>query len=218
MHDIVISKGHADCISAFLDFVQDKDEKKRLCNLPNQQGTTPLLAAIAGNYHEIVVTLLKAGADPNLANGAQITPLSSACASSAVTHGSGVSDRSDDVQLLLDHGADPTRTDANGATPLMVASFSCNHGAVRTLLKCINPSDIDRVDGSETAQTALWLAASAGAVQCCRLLVDAGSDVKHVNAAGMSVADAARGERAAGCEEIMAIVQCQESVKIEPSS
>ncbi len=90
------------------------------------------------------------------------------------------------MQLLLDHGADPTLTNQDGSTPLIVASGLGDLGsgdelggtedealAATTLLLKLG-ADVDAVD--ENGETAMHGAAYQNRPQVVRLLAEHGAD------------------------------------------
>ncbi len=76
------------------------------------------------DYLQAVRALLKAGADPNLPNGMDITPLMIASAAGKL----------EIVQALLEAGADPNIRDKEGRTALMFAAKSGQPALVELLL------------------------------------------------------------------------------------
>jgi ankyrin repeat protein len=113
--------------------------------------------------------LLKAGANPKVANGFGATPLSMA----AETGNAAV------VKRLLEAGADANERIANRDTALMMAARSGNVDAIAALL--------DRgadVNATETVRgtTALMWAAAQGHASAVQLLVDRGADIKATSA------------------------------------
>ena len=89
----------------------------------NAQRVNALHAALAGPAPELARSLLAAGADVNLAQQDGVTPL----------HEAAHNGRADLVQLLLDHGADPSARDGKGRTARDFATER-NHQAVLQIL------------------------------------------------------------------------------------
>ncbi|CAG8444736.1 3448_t:CDS:2 [Ambispora leptoticha] len=77
-------------------------------NAKDQNGYTPLAAAVSYNHLEIIELLISNGADVNVRDNEGDTPL---CVAETV----------EVVQLLLRHGADPFIRNVEGKTPAQVA-------------------------------------------------------------------------------------------------
>ena len=104
--------------------------------------STPLTMAIDGQKNEIVILLLKAGADPMTVDQGIWSPLHSA------SHkGNAVI-----VRALLQHGADPNYgTLGEGTTPLMFAAMSGSAECVKLLLdKGANPDARERNERNDS--------------------------------------------------------------------
>ncbi|XP_063079609.1 ankyrin repeat and SOCS box protein 2-like isoform X2 [Engraulis encrasicolus] len=86
---------------------------------------TPLLLAVHRKQVDCVECLLRAGADPNLADKHEETPIYVAC----------MKDCEQIVELLLRFGASPTRTTLNGLTPLHEAAAYRNLTIVQRLVR-----------------------------------------------------------------------------------
>jgi uncharacterized protein len=134
---------------------------------PNALGQfeTPALHwAVHFSELEIVKSLLKAGADPNLRNPASaLTPLSLALQGT----------NPELVALLLEAGADPNAKLADGDTPLMLAARVNQPDFVRLLLEHRAESDARHAD---FGYSPLMLAANAGDIASVKLLLAAGAD------------------------------------------
>ena len=119
---------------------------------------TPIYVAAArhykhGNGLKIIKLLLEHNADPNATNAVCSTPLMA-----AVEHGGGIviipgqhkksglrniDETMDDqniVTLLLENGADPSRRDRNGWTPLLLGAYLGREDEVRHLLEYTTPN------------------------------------------------------------------------------
>ena len=82
-------------------------------NRADDDGSTPIQFAVNGRHAEAVAVLLEAGANPNQTDAKDGSTLLHDAAASR--YGAPI------IRLLLDHGADPTRKDTEGQTPLDVA-------------------------------------------------------------------------------------------------
>lgn len=163
-------------------------------NAQNDLGATPLWAATMNGSHAAVEKLLGAGADPNLALRRGETPVMTAARAGS----------SEVVELLLSHGADPNATGPRDQTALMWATAQAHsevvkvlldHGADFTLQSEVwtnfmaqgNPTHPEHSDWFEHGgNTALHFAARRGDLRSARYLVEAGADVNHPNAWGLT--------------------------------
>jgi ankyrin repeat protein len=100
------------------------NRNKRLANISNKYGLTPLLAATYHNHNKIVELLLDAGANPNNKNNDDETPLLWAAEFNYCQI----------VKLLLAAGADPNKKNNNGWTPLLNAIFQDHYRIIKLLL------------------------------------------------------------------------------------
>lgn len=146
----------------------------------NSAGVRCLLLAAGGLYYETTEALLDKGANVN-APGALPNALMYAI-------NQGRPDKEGDslkiVKLLLDKGIDVNYQDAQGVSPLMMASgwgvVSKSPKRARLLLeKGANPELKDK-----QGQTALMYAAFRGHVDIAQLLLEKGSDINAKNLAG----------------------------------
>src|SRR5205085_4560999 len=111
-----------------------------------------------------VVRLLKTGADPNVRNKLDTTPLLEAAFHS----------NADAIKALLDAGADPNAAGADGQTPLMLVARGTNITAAQLLLKRgANPNATE----SQRGQTALMWATANSQGPMTRLLIESGAKV-----------------------------------------
>ncbi len=109
-----------------------------------------------GDYLQAVRALLKAGADPNLSNEKDVTPLMAASAAGKV----------EIATALLDAGADPNLRDKEGRTALMFAAKSGQPALVELLLsKRADPKAV-ALDG----KTALSIARGGKSRETVQLL------------------------------------------------
>lgn len=134
-------------------------------------GTQALLWIIRVQDRDLALRLLDAGADPNLANRYDLTPLAL-----AVEFGD-----LDVVEILLDAGADPTVPDAAGEPLMFTATRNGDADIVRALLAAgVEPDAVDASFG----QTALMIAARERQPEIARLLIGAGADISRQTPAG----------------------------------
>jgi len=132
-------------------------------NLPEPDGTTPLLWAVYNSSPELVNLLLDQGADPNIANDLEITPLLQAS-----RYGN-----AQIISMLLGSGASLDHSGFRVETPLMAAARSGSLDAVNTLLEAgIDPNATEPLDN----QTALMWATAEGHYDIVSALLDAGAD------------------------------------------
>ncbi|MES2603360.1 MAG: ankyrin repeat domain-containing protein [Pseudomonadota bacterium] len=131
-------------------------------NLPEPDGTTPLLWAVYNQSPELVKLLLDAGADPNIANDLAITPLLQAS-----RYGN-----ADMIGALLASGARLADLQINSEPPLMAAARAGSLDSVKMLLKAgADPNATEPLD----RQTALMWAVAEGHVDIAKALLEAGA-------------------------------------------
>ncbi len=155
--------------SAAIDMIAKKPAE---VNAAEADGSTPLLWAASLNDTDLVLRLLKAGANPKVRNQLGSTPLGQAAFNS----------NTEAIRALLDAGADPNAPGPDGETPIMLVSRTANAEAAKLLLdKGANPNAREK----QREQTALmWAAASSqGAVM--RVLLDHGAEVDAKSAADL---------------------------------
>lgn len=132
-------------------------------NLPEPDGTTPLLWAVYHSSPDLVNVLLDAGADANLANDLDITPLLQASRFG----------NAELVSLLLASGARLVESEPKTETPLMAAARAGSVDAVQLLLDAgADPNAREPVD----QQTALMWSVAEGHLDVAELLLQAGAD------------------------------------------
>ena len=89
-------------------------------------GQTPLLLASTAASYDTVAWLLAHGADPTISSYALPTQ--------NALHDAAAAGNADAVRALLDFGVDPNVRDANGSTPLLLASWFGRRDAGLALL------------------------------------------------------------------------------------
>jgi ankyrin repeat protein len=134
-------------------------------NARANDGSTALLWLAHWNDPETADLLVAAGADANIANDFQTTPLSEACINASPAF----------VRLLLKSGANPNTAIATGETPLMTCAKSGSVDAVRRLVEYGAA-----VNAKEPAQnqTALMWAAAEHHPDVVQALIEAHADLK----------------------------------------
>jgi ankyrin repeat protein len=141
-------------------------KQRTAVNAAQPDGTTALHWAAHWNDLESVNLLLKAGADPKVANRYGATPLSEA----AVNGNAAI------VEALLKAGASAkSLTTADGETVLMTAARAGKADAVKILLD--NGADVNAVENYR-GQTALMWAAAERHPEVVKLLLAHGADWK----------------------------------------
>ena len=156
-------------------------------NQCDSNGNTPLHLACQRHWFWGVVDLLEAGADPNLLNYQQESPLHLACAS-CQTPG-----QAEIIKYLLDYGARPEISLVNVLlyqvltyfmprrwtynTPLHVACRHQNYWAVKYLLSARAPVNVPDSEGN----TPFHLACQQGDRRLIDQLITAGARVDLVN-------------------------------------
>ncbi len=132
-------------------------------NLPEPDGTTPLLWAVYNMSHDLVKLLLEAGANPNIPNKLDITPLLQASRNGDA----GI------IAALLDSGASMNQQGFMTEPYLMAAARSGNVDAVKLLLDAgANPNATEPFED----QTALMWAAAEGHLDMVIALLDVGAN------------------------------------------
>lgn len=126
-------------------------------------GPRLLEAAARGNLTE-VERLLRDGAPVDWADDRGLTPLIMACYGGKT----GV------VRALLDHGANPSKANADGEVPLLVCA---NTSACRDLVPLLLGSGADPLAKARDGRTALFVHAQRGSAQAVAALLAAGADL-----------------------------------------
>jgi ankyrin repeat protein len=140
------------------------DEKKDV-NVTQPDGSTSLAWAVYNDDLVAMDLLIKAGANPDLANEYGVTPLSLACSNRNPAA----------VERLLDAGANPNATLWTGETVLMTCSRAGSLNSIKALLA--KGAKVNAKEGRR-GQTALMWAISQGYPEIAHLLVNAGADVR----------------------------------------
>lgn len=128
-------------------------------------GWSPLHFAASQNFHEVVACLLQNNADPNLIDD-------HGCSSMILAAGNGYTTV---VAYLLRYGGKPNLSCNDGTTPLMLAA---QEGHCDTMLTLIDGNaDVNLQNNEEKSkQSALFIAAKNGRIQCVKKLIDKGAD------------------------------------------
>ena len=133
-------------------------------NVPGADGTTPLAWAVYNDDLAAAQSLLRAGANPKLANRYGVTPLSLAATNRNVAM----------TEALLKAGADPNAKLPSGTTVLMTAARTGNPDVVRLLLE--HGADLNAKD-NDYGETALVWAADQNHAEAAQVLIAHGADV-----------------------------------------
>lgn len=142
----------------FKDVVLEMLRRGMPVNAGGQWGTALHVAAYC-NWSEVIQILLDHGADPNAEHESVGTPLN-------VAARFGWPDR---VRLLVSAGADANAS-GNWGSPLITAAWYGKDSVVLELLQL--GADVDLVNMSTPAFSALWAAAEAGHLDTVSLLID----------------------------------------------
>jgi ankyrin repeat protein len=167
------------------------DEDGRL--VEGRPGITPLLFAAGRGHVDVVRLLLERGADIEARNEQGGTALHYALLPSS---NEGVLD------VLLDWGADASRTGLRGVTPLILASGQGLTGAVKRLLRSLGGQGLNAQ--MDTGATALWGVCNMGHTNTARVLLLEGADHTIGDHDGITALMAAE---AKGHEECVALIQ-----------
>ncbi|MCB0322438.1 MAG: ankyrin repeat domain-containing protein [Bdellovibrionales bacterium] len=200
--------------SGAVEVIGKYSDKKSL-NVQNSSGRTALHLAVTDGHDDFVISLLQAGASPDIEDQYGNTPLLLAARDGNVPL----------IQALITAGADPRITNAsgetllhaaargkhdltvalfsaalkellevknrNGRTALMLAADRGNREIAKTLLTVgSNPNRVDAYGWN-----ALHFAAASGHVEMVRLLLEQGADKDAVSANGERPLDLARNNK-----------------------
>lgn len=156
----------------------DGQHGKEILNLCDNDGSTPLLYAVASNNEAIAKTLIDAGADVTIASKSGASPLYL-----AAYHG-----YSEAVKLLLQHGANINdQRYKEGSSPLHAAAEKENMGIIKILLDVGANKEIRDKKG----KTPLFVAVESGRLQNTVLLLCKGASTNVVDFDGNSLLHAA---------------------------
>lgn len=139
----------------------------------NDEGYTPLQIAIIKKNHDIIKLLLKQGANPDCA---QVKTNDTAL------HIAIKNNDLDSTLLLLDHAQHPVTPhilNANGESPLLLATEDGNLDLVECLLPHLTTAEINYIN-PKTNHTALTLACEMNFTEIATLLLQRNADIHHV--------------------------------------
>ena len=161
--------GHPACLRALLSFTPGDWTRAgaggvRL-NARDLDGDTALIYAVGNLHKQCINILIQAGADVNIANNVNATPLHMiAC----------MDDGHEDIlDNIIKAGADIEMEDDFCGTPLMVAVAVGNHRCTSRLIEA--GADVNHVN-SHTGKTPLMLIKD---IQSARILLKAGAEIGH---------------------------------------
>lgn len=154
------------------DLDRELDGSTAAIDTKDSRGRTPLSWATARGDLDMMRTLLKHQANPNLPDICSHFPLhyapNTACA-----------------ELLLDHDAELNVLNAEGQTPLYTACRNIGSASLTDFFLSKGPSDVNKADFSQ--QTPLHAATGSGVyLPFIDVLVEAGADINARNRSGDS--------------------------------
>lgn len=176
---LMVRCGHHELLA----YVADKITQDSSLIHERYNGRTLLHEAAAGGRLDTMELLLRLGADPNVKDGGEHTPLYSVANECAVEGGGVV------VHALMKAGADVNRCDgAKHCTPLHMAARRGSVEIAEALLDC--GADLEARDS--VGDTPLRRAVNCAKPDLASLLVDRGADVDSIGSKGLTPILAAR--------------------------
>lgn len=167
--------GDVASLEAMIPWLKDRQIDTPTMTSPRD---TPLYLASYHGLEGAAACLLRAGADPNLANDRGFTPLMAAS----------MEGRARLAALLLDHGAQVDQTYRNGATAL---SFACLNGYL-DLARLLISHGADPNHANKGGVTPMMDAAMKGHLDVVEALKKAGANPALKSGKGLTAADYAR--------------------------
>lgn len=170
--------------SAFREALQNNDlqwlkiNAQLLLNWTEADDEPVLMILTEGNYVQWVDILLEQGAEPDVSNARNWTPLLA----------SAVYGRLEIAQALLDAGANPNQSTIEGRSALMAAVHNRHISVVELLLQ----HGADTNQQSNDGWSPLFYAAWNGDITLVEMLLTAGARQDLISTAGMSVVDIAQ--------------------------
>lgn len=148
------------CMKVLLAFMEDPED----INLQTFEGETPLFLTGMSNCDESMKVLLENGANVNIANHMDQTPLMKLLNKKVVNPLC--------LELLLQYGANVNAKMWNGWTALHEAACKGNSGVLKRLLQ--EGASMEAADDHEIQP--VFTAAQYGNIECLKVLLEAGAD------------------------------------------
>nr|CDS26324.1 Ankyrin [Hymenolepis microstoma] len=191
------SRGHTSTVQAIIQHLDksglNKEGRKEVLDAQDTDRCTPLFYCVTMGHTNVTKKLLVAGADPNTTDsrGRNLFHCTSRAPSDSVFP---------TIDLLLENGADPSKVNSVGDTPLHEACSNSNKECVERLLKvpCVaeNCISLKNTDNQTPLQISTQRALRAKEqesnndhvkdVEICQLLVNAGANVDTEDKDGIS--------------------------------
>ena len=155
-------------------------------NITSNERYTSLHAAVNGGYSRTIISkIIDHGADVNVTNKKNVTPLMIAC-HKRITYA---------INILLNAGADPNISDAKGNTCIQNAvGKGCSKDALETIVN--HRADVNAVNKKHA--TALMIACASSNKDAINVLLDAGADPNITDGMGNTCIQIAVGN---GCSK-----------------